>query len=203
MLRIGLTGGIGSGKSTVCRLFAAYGVPIIDADEVSRELVEPGQPALAAILDYFGETLLTHEGRLDRARLRALIFAQPQQRQKLEALLHPLIRQRMLQLAQATSAPYLIFAIPLLVESGWQALVDRILVVDSPVELQYLRTAERDRTSRSQVEAIIATQAPREARLNLADEIIDNSGDMAHLQRQVEQLHQRYLRMASSSTTGP
>lgn len=202
MLRIGLTGGIGSGKSTVCRMFGELGVPVIDADQVSRELVEPGQPALAALIALFGPTLLTAEGRLDRSRLRTLVFADATCRRQVEALLHPQIRRRMLELSATTDAPYAILAIPLLIESGWQSLVERILVIDCPPDAQLHRAAERDGVPPSQVEAIMASQASRAERLAYANDIIDNSGDLAHLRTQVAAIHQRYLTMAAATATG-
>lgn len=202
MLRIGLTGGIGSGKSTVCRMFGELGIPVIDADHVSRELVEPGQPALAALVALFGPSLLTAEGRLDRSRLRTLIFADPSCRQQVEDLLHPQIRQRMLELSTTADGPYVILAIPLLIESGWQALADRILVIDCPPDVQLHRATERDGVPPLQVEAIMASQASRAARLACANEIIDNSGDLAHLHAQVVAIHQRYLTMAAATATG-
>lgn len=198
MLRIGLTGGIGSGKSTITRLFSDLGVPVIDADQVSRELVQPGQPALTQIVTLFGQGILTPEGTLDRGRLRECIFAEPMLRDQLEAILHPLIRQQILEHLSKFDSPYAILAIPLLIETGWQSLVDRILVIDCDTESQIVRTMQRDHVSRQQVEAILASQAKRETRLREADEIIDNSGDLAHLQWQVLALHQRYLSLSTA-----
>jgi dephospho-CoA kinase len=195
MLRIGLTGGIGAGKSAACRIFAELGIPVIDADAISREVVAPGEPALATITQLFGPSLLTSDGTLDRSRLRAMIFAEPDLRQRLEAILHPLIRQRMLARVATMHAPYVILAIPLLLEAGWQELVDRVLVIDSPVEQQINRTISRDGISRQQAEAIVAAQMERCERLRQADDIVLNDGDLDHLHRQIATLHQRYLSM--------
>lgn len=196
MLRIGLTGGIGSGKSTVAALFAARGVPVIDADAIARELVEPGHAALADIVAAFGAGVLDADGRLDRARLRARVFDDAAQRTRLEAILHPRIHAVMAQRAAAQTAPYVLLVIPLLFEAGQRTLVDRVLVVDVPVEQQRVRVAARDPLPPEQIDAILAAQLSREQRLAGADEVIDNSGDAAALERQVEELHRRYLQMA-------
>jgi len=196
MLRIGLTGGIGTGKSAACRIFTELGIPVIDADQLSREVVAPGEPALAAITRLFGDSVLHADGSLNRARVRERIFAEPALRHQLEALLHPLIKQRLLSQAEACQAPYVILAIPLLLEAGWQELVDRILVIDAPVELQIARTLHRDGISRAQAEAIVASQMAREVRLTRADDIVINDCDFQHLRDQIHNLHQRYLQMA-------
>jgi len=196
MLVIGLTGGIGSGKSTVAELFAAHGVPVIDTDVIARELVEPGEPALAEIAAAFGEGLVDAQGRLDRARLRNLVFDDAAQRQRLEAILHPRIYARVREELSRIEAPYCLVVIPLLVETGGAALVDRILVVDAPLELRLRRTQSRDGLPEAQARAIAASQAERDRRLSAADEVIDNGGDRAALAAQVEALHARYLTLA-------
>ncbi len=198
MLRIGLTGGIGSGKSTVAALFAARGVPIIDADAIARELVEPGQPALAEIVAGFDAGLLDAQGRLDRGRLRARVFGDARQRLRLENILHPRIHDAMVARAAATRAPYTVLVIPLLFEAAQRDLVDRVLVVDAPVELQRERVLLRDRLPSDQLDGILAAQLGREQRRAGADDLIDNSGDAAALEAQVEALHHRYLALAGS-----
>lgn len=197
MLRIGLTGGIGSGKSTVANLFAARGVPVIDADVIARELVEPGQPALADIVAAFGADMLDAQGRLDRARLRALVFDDPSQRKRLEAILHPRIHAAMTARSQAQSAPYVLLVIPLLFEANQLDLVDRVLVVDAPTETQRARVSARDHLPPALIDSMLAAQWDRQQRLERADDVIDNSGDAAALERQVEALHRRYLVLAA------
>lgn len=202
MLKIGLTGGIGSGKTTVAHYFAALGVPVIDADEIGRELVTPGQPALQAIVDAFGPAALDSAGYLDRVRLRAMVFgeaanANPGPRQLLEAILHPLIRAEMQCRARALTAPYGLLAIPLLVEGGQKDLVDRILVVDAPEALQYQRVRKRDRLSLdAEITAILRTQASRQQRLAVADDVIINDTDLDKLHQQVVVLHHFYQELA-------
>jgi dephospho-CoA kinase len=199
MLRIGLTGGIGSGKSTVAALFAARGVPVIDTDVIAHELVEPGQPALAEIAARFGADLLDGAGRLDRARLRERVFADAGQRKALEAILHPHIGAEMERRLAQSKAPYVLLVIPLLFEAGWQERVDRVLVVDVPVELQRARAATRDRLDAERIDAILAAQASREQRRAGADDLIDNSEDPAALEQQVERLHRSYLALAATA----
>ncbi len=203
MLIIGLTGGIGSGKSTVSKLFAALGVPVIDADVVAREVVAPGEPALAEIVQTFGAHILQQDGTLDRGKLREIIFADPEQRRRLETILHPRIRARMRQQAASVSAPYCIMAIPLLLETGQNAMVHRVLIIDVPQALQVQRACARDGISAAQAQAIIATQVSREERLRRADDILSNDADLAHLEAQVRQLHENYLRLAAASTSHP
>lgn len=198
MLRIGLTGGIGSGKSTVADLFAGHGVTVIDTDRIARDIVAPGSALLQRIAATFGAEVITPDGSLDRARLRQIIFAEPGRRQQLEALLHPVIREHTLaRIAQATGL-YCIVVVPLLLEKGWQSMVDRILVVDSPVELQISRTCRRDGLSPTEVHAILATQFSREERLAAADDVIVNDADRENLVSQVEQLHRSYLELAAA-----
>ena len=197
MLKIGLTGGVASGKSTVARLFENLGAPLIDTDIVAREVVGPGQEGLAAIRDEFGTDVLTEDGRLDRRKLRSIVFADDAKRRRLEALLHPLIRARVMAQLGRVDAPYVIIAVPLLVETDFGKLVDRVLVVDVPVETQLERLMERDGSTRTEAEAMVAAQTTRDARLARADDVIDNSGALAFTQAQVEALHRRYLQLAS------
>lgn len=197
MLKIGLTGGIGCGKSSVAELFAAKGVPVFDADQIAHELVEPGQSALAAIVAQFGDAVLT-DGRLDRAALRERIYADAQARRALEAILHPLVYQTLADRAGRVQAPYCVFAIPLLVETGGRAFVDRILLVDCLPEQQYTRVRGRDGLDDAAIGRIIQAQASREGKLAAADDIIDNTGPAGQLRGQVESLHQAYLAVARS-----
>jgi dephospho-CoA kinase len=192
---IGLTGGIGSGKSTVARAFEALGAAWVDADDVAREIVLPGEPALLAIKQHFGEQVIHSDGTLNRATLREIIFQSPEQRLWLESVTHPNIRERIKQhLTQlkAQGAPYVLLVSPLLFESGQNALVDRTIVIDVPQALQVARTLQRDGVSESQVHAILAAQLPREQRLAQADDVIDNSRDHASMMAQVAKLDQRY-----------
>jgi dephospho-CoA kinase len=198
-LRIGLTGGIASGKSTVAQRFVELGIPVIDADESSRFVVAPGQPGLAELTKRFGAGLLTAEGELDRRALRNLIFADPQQRHDLEAILHPLIRADMARRASAAVGPYLVMAIPLLVERGNPGQVDRILVVDVDEDVQLKRVMARDSTTLEQARAILAAQAPRAVRLKAADDVIVNSGTVSELRQVVDGLHERYLGLAATT----
>ncbi|MDQ7731137.1 dephospho-CoA kinase [Halomonas sp. SpR1] len=194
---IGLTGGIGSGKSTVARAFEALGAAWVDADDVAREIVLPEEPALLAIQHRFGNQIMHQDGTLNRAALREIIFKDPAQRQWLESVTHPRIRERLLQhLARlkAQGAPYVLLVSPLLFESGQNALVDRTVVVDVPQALQLSRTQQRDGVSESQVRAILAAQLSREQRLAKADDVIDNSGDHASMMEQVARLDERYRR---------
>ena len=193
---LGLTGGIGSGKSAVAQCFAELGVHTIDADDAARWVVEPGEPALAKISEHFGQHVLQADGRLDRAALRALIFEQPQQRQWLEQLLHPIIRQRIVDNLATATSPYAILVSPLLIESQQYRLCQRVLVVDVPEALQVSRTVQRDGVPEAQVRAILAAQLSRLQRLEHADDVIANDQDLAHLQQQVEQLHQYYLELS-------
>lgn len=196
MLLIGLTGGIGSGKSTVAQRFAQLGIPVIDADVVARQLVEPGQPALQTIAEQFGSRMLNADGSLNRRALRQQVFANPEQRRQLEAILHPLIRAEMQRQITLLDSPYCILSIPLLIESGWLQSVARVLVVDAPPELQIQRAMQRDHASRETIQAIIDSQVTRQSRLAAADDVITNSGDIASLEAQVDTLHKCYLELA-------
>lgn len=196
-LVIGLTGGIGSGKSTVAGLFRNLGIAVIDADQCSRLVVEPGRPALQEIAQHFGNNILLADGNLDRKQLRNIIFTNPAEKTWLETLLHPLILDEIrMQLANATSA-YAILESPLLVETGQGSLCHRILVVDVTEQQQVERTMQRDNNSRELVSAIMQAQATRAQRLNSAHDVIDNTGQAQYLQQQVERLHRNYLDLAS------
>jgi len=197
VLVIGLTGGIGSGKTAVSDRFARLGVPAIDTDLLARELVEPGQPALAEIVAEFGPDCLDDEGRLHRARLRERVFADPTGRRRLEAILHPRIRTLARERIVRLTAPYGLLVIPLLAETGMTDLVDRVLVVDAPEEMQIRRVIARDGVTETQARRILAAQADRNQRLALADEIVENAGDLATLDQQIAALHQQYSALAS------
>lgn len=190
---LGLTGGIGSGKSAVAAQFAALGVDVVDADQAARWVVEPGRPALAAIAEHFGEQVLQADGQLNRSALRELIFQAPAERGWLERLLHPLIATETAQFLANAKSPYAIMVSPLLIESGQDKLTQRILVVDVPEKLQIERTMQRDRLSAEQVRAIMAAQASRETRLSHADDILVNDRDLAWVKQEVERLHTFYL----------
>ena len=196
-LLIGLTGGIGSGKSTVAELFAARGAAIVDTDAIAHELTGPGGTAIAAIRAEFGERVIRADGALDRDAMRALAFEDPASRRRLEAILHPMIRAESQRRLEAAEGPYAMLVVPLLVESGDRAGgVDRILVVDCAVEVQVERVMRRSGLTRERVQTILAAQASREQRLAAADDVIDNGGAPAALDAQVEALHRRYLRSA-------
>jgi len=203
---IGLTGGIASGKSSVADLFAARGISVIDADLLAREVVTPGEAALAQIATRFGDSVLSADGDLDRRRLRDIVFADQAARRELEAILHPAIRARMDERRAACAAAgesYCICAIPLLVETGQQHRFDRVLVVDLDRQTQIERLLARDAGGREQAEAILASQASREQRLAAADDSIDNRGEPQALEAQVSALHQRYLELAAARRQAP
>lgn len=196
MLRIGLTGGIGSGKSTVAELFAQHGAPVIDTDVIARELVAPGRPAHAEILRLFGASIRDASGALDRRQLRKLVFNNPAERQRLEAVLHPLIRAEVNRRLDALDTAYCIIVIPLLVEGGFNPNIDRVLVVDADEARQVERVAARDQQDPAQVRRILEAQVSRKTRLARADDVIVNDADVAHLKREVELLHARYQALA-------
>jgi dephospho-CoA kinase len=196
--RVGLTGGIASGKSTVARLFEALGVPIIDTDVLSREVVAAGSPVLREIAARFGTGVIAADGTLDRAALRARVFADPAERTALEQLTHPAIRALVEQRSAAAGGEYQIHVIPLLVETDGRSRVDRVLVVDCTEDLQIRRLQARDGETLERARAILAAQAPRAARLSAADDVIVNAGDIGPLRDQVAKLHASYLAMASS-----
>ncbi len=190
---IGLTGGIGSGKTTVANVFAALGVPVIDADVIARELAVPGQAAFREICEAFGETVVGPDGTLDRAALRKRVFENPQARATLEAILHPRIRQAMAKQFSQLQTPYGIACIPLLLETGQTDLVHRILVIDVPKKLQIRRVQARDGLSEPQIRAIIASQCRRDERLAAADDVLVNDQDPKTLNGKIEALHLSYL----------
>ncbi|WP_375057193.1 dephospho-CoA kinase [Zobellella sp. DQSA1] len=197
---VGLTGGIGSGKSTVAALFAELGVEVIDADIIAREVVAPGEPALAAIAEHFGPDVINADGNLDRRALRERVFTRPEQKDWLNALLHPRIRQRMVAACAAARSPYCLLVVPLLVENGLTPLANRVLVVDVSPEQQLARTVKRDHSSEQQIRAIMAAQASREQRLAAADDVVDNSGaELAGVKAAVAALHQKYLALSAGA----
>lgn len=196
MLIIGVTGGIGSGKTAVTDEFKKLGIEIVDADIAARTIVEKGRPALEKIQDRFGPQILQDNGELNRAQLRKIIFEDSEQRKWLEQLTHPLIRDEIIAGLRSATSPYVILSSPLLIESGQFHLVKRTLIVDVPVELQIERTCQRDNNPKPQVQAIIDAQISREKRLEHADDILSNDKDMANLVNQVRSLHQTYLDMS-------
>ena len=193
---VGLTGGIGSGKTAVSDCFARLGVTIVDADVASRVVVAPGRPALQKIEEHFGPQLIDVRGELKRAELRKIIFANKQEKQWLEALLHPLIYAEIVSELRSAISAYAILVSPLLLESGQNRLADRVLVVDVLVEEQLNRTVARDNNSPQQVQSIIESQMPRDQRLSLADDVIENTGTLEDLTDLVRELHERYLLLA-------
>jgi len=195
--RVGLTGGIASGKSTAAKFFGALGIPILDSDQIAREVVEPGQPPLERLVERFGTSILTPDGHLDRPALRNLVFSDPKARADLEALTHPAIGAAMEERSAAAGGPYQILVIPLLVEKNLRAHVDRVLVVDSDEELQIARLRARDGSTPEEARAILNAQASRAARLKAADDVITNDSGMNAVQEQVNALHARYLELAS------
>jgi dephospho-CoA kinase len=193
---IGLTGGIGSGKTAAANRFAAaHGIHVVDADQKSRVVVEPGRPALAHIVDRFGDAMLLDDGTLNRAALRETVFAEPEQRQWLEQLLHPLIRDEIITDLHSATSPYALLVSPLLVESGQNSLTSRVIVVDVPETMQLARTVQRDAVPEAQVRAIMQAQAQREERLRHAHDVLINDSDLAALHAQVDALHARYMQL--------
>jgi len=196
---VGLTGGIGSGKSTVADLFAAQGAVVIDTDLIAHQLTAVGGAAIPAIKESFGAGLILPDGAMDRAAMRERVFADPAEKKRLEAIMIPLIRRTTREAAEQAQGTYLLFVVPLLVESGlWQQRVSRVLTVDCPEEVQLRRVMQRNNLSEAQVRAIIASQASRAERLAAADDVIGNDGDSAALLPQVVRLHQLYLELAKA-----
>ncbi len=194
---VGLTGGIGSGKSTAAKLFGDIGASVVDTDAISHELTQAGGPAIGAIREAFGGQYIAADGSLDRTRMRELVFGNPTAKSKLEAILHPLIRERARTDVATAKQPYVILVVPLLLETGaYRDLVRRVLVVDCGEARQIERATRRSRLSEVQVRAIMATQLSREARRARADDVIDNEGDLNALRAQVEELHAGYLALA-------
>lgn len=198
MLKIGLTGGIASGKSAAAQRFAALGVPVIDADELAREAVAPGSDGLQAAINAFGTDILAADGSLDRRRMRRRVFADPEERRRLEAIVHPRVRTLLDVRLAALQAPYAIVAVPLLVESGLAAEMDRVLVIDVPEELQIHRLMERDGETEARARHMLETQASRSERLAAADDVIVNDGTLAQLDASVQRQHRRYLTLAGA-----
>ena len=198
---VALTGGIGSGKSTVADEFAHLGVTVIDADILARQVVEPGTPALLAIAERFGPQMINDDGSLNRRRLRERIFAYSEDKAWLNALLHPLIQQETRRQMQASTSPYLLWVVPLLVENRLTDKADRVLLVDVPKETQIERTMRRDGVSREHAEHILAAQATREQRLAAADDVIENMGSADAVASHVARLHEKYLMLASQAAS--
>ncbi|MCD9472275.1 dephospho-CoA kinase [Photobacterium phosphoreum] len=196
---IGLTGGIGSGKTTVANLFGDYGIDLIDADIIARDVVAIGSRGLCRIIEKFGNSILLNDGNLDRSQLRAAIFSDPHLKNWLNQLLHPLIREQMLADIDRATSPYCLLIVPLMVENNLQTLTDRLLVVDVDQQTQIMRTQQRDNVSLEQIKNILAAQASRQQRLDAADDIICNNGDNQALLTQVAQLHQHYLALAQAA----
>lgn len=198
MYVVAITGGIGSGKTTVANQFAALGIEVVDADLIAREVVGPGTPALTAIASHFGPGILDEQGRLDRRALRERIFSDPAAKSWLNALLHPIIRSEMLRQCAAANSPYCLLVVPLLVENRLTELADRVLVIDVDEATQIERTCRRDGVNREQAQAILASQASRSERLAMADDVLDNqSGTTETIRARILALHETYLAFAS------
>lgn len=197
ILRIGLTGGIGSGKTVVAQAFAELGVPVIDADVITRELVEPGQPAIEKIKKLLGKEFIGADNRLDRTKLREHVFASPAARKTLESILHPLVHDAIREETNRLNSPYCVIVIPLLIEAEQQSLVDRTLVVDAAEEICIERVVLRDHTTAEAAKQILSAQLDRVTRLEHADDVIKNEGDLESVTDQVARLHQQYLSLAA------
>lgn len=197
MLTIGLTGGIGSGKSTVAKLFSELGIPVYDTDDIARKLTEPGQIALTEIKSVFGASYFDEHGKMDRKKLASLIFNDVKAKKQLESILHPHIRKDLLDLINNCTAPYCVAVIPLLIETNWKNIVDRILVVYTTEENQIYRVIHRDDASENLVKSIIKSQVDTSTRLNAADDIVENNGSIEDLRLKVLALHRKYLDISS------
>jgi dephospho-CoA kinase len=197
MLTIGLTGGIGSGKSTIAEIFIELGVPCCDADEFARSLTQADSPALQEIREIFGSEIVTNDGQLKRQQLRELIFSDPNERKKLEVILHPRIRQKIQQWIKEQTSSYCVVSVPLLAENHNHYPFDRIIVVQLTQASQRKRTAIRDKVDESAIQAIITNQASDQQRLAIADDLIDNNGDIHSLRQQITDLHEKYLKLAN------
>jgi len=202
MLKVGLTGGIASGKSTVSQLFSTLGIDIIDADLIAHQLVEPGQDCLDKITQTFGENFLLNNGELDRHQLRQLIFSDPEAKQQLEAILHPKIRQQLIIQSNNSSSPYCILSVPLLIEAKMASLVNRILVIEIDADEQLKRLCQRDDISKSQAVDIVVAQSSSLQRTSMADDIIINNNSIEKLNVVVESLHKKYLDLAKTISIG-
>lgn len=200
MFRVALTGGIGSGKSTIAQRFSTHGITVIDADAIAHRITAPGEPATAAILSAFGQSISDGAGGIDRKKLATLVFNDEDRRKRLEQILHPLIRAEILKAAQTAMPPYCLLVIPLLVESSMQDLANRVLVVDVDPAIQIARTRERDGRNEEEIRAILRAQVTREQRLTVADDVIVNDGNIEKLNSEVDRLHELYLRMARVTT---
>lgn len=196
VFRIGLTGGIASGKTAVGHMFADLGVPVIDTDEIARQIAAKGQPALDEIGAEFGADILTPDGELDRPRLRSRVFADAARRRRLEAIMHPRIRDKTLEASASAGGPYQVLVVPLLIETDFRQWVNRVLVVDCPESMQRDRLTDRDQAGPDQVAGIMAAQLGRAERLNAADDVIDNAGSLGKTREQVAALHRLYLGLA-------
>ncbi|GGC81961.1 dephospho-CoA kinase [Undibacterium terreum] len=199
---LGLTGGIGSGKTTVANLFADLGASLVDTDLLAHQLTSPSGIAIPDIIRQFGQDFIQQDGAMDRAKMREQVFGHPEEKARLEAILHPLIRSETEKAARAATGSYIIFVVPLLVESGsWKSRVSRVLVVDCPEQTQIQRVMSRNGLSEQQVRAIMAAQVSRETRLQAADDVIANEGDISQISAQVRDLHAKYLKLAESAKT--
>lgn len=198
MLKIGLTGGIGSGKTTAANIFDELGIPVIDADDIAHTLVAKDQPALREIVRTFGAEILKDDGSLDRDRLREIIFSNPNKKKLLESILHPLVYQEMQHQMDSLDSPYVILSIPLLLETGMQHLVDRVLVIDCPVDIQFERVKQRNGLTDDRIASIIEAQIPRTERISAADDIVNNSGSTSKLAEQIKKLHNLYISLGKS-----
>lgn len=204
MLAVGLTGGIASGKSVAADAFIALGVPVLNADQVARDVVAPGTEGLAAIRERFGEAFIQPDGSLDRARMRRHVFADPQARRDLERITHPAIGRRLVQWRDAQRAPYCVLDVPILIESGMDRFVDRILVIDVPAQVQVERLVRRDGIGETLALQMLAAQAGREQRLARAHDVLTNDGPIEVLRQSIARLHEHYLQLAAAGTpSGP
>lgn len=200
MFKVGLTGGIGSGKSSAVRYFQSLGIKVLDADQIARQVVQTGQPALQQIKQEFGESALDESGALNRSWMREQIFTDPESKERLEAITHPLIRQRIMQaMAEPHVTDYLIVDIPLLIEKNYQSLFDAVLVVDCLPEQQIKRVQQRDGSDIALIKGIMKAQASRGERQRNATHVLDNSGTLVHLHQQIDRLHQEFLKLAGST----
>ncbi|MBK8452029.1 MAG: dephospho-CoA kinase [Thiofilum sp.] len=199
MLKVGLTGGIGCGKSAAVSRFQSYGVPVVDADLIARQVVAVGEPALLLLVEAFGAEILTSDGALNRAKLRQIVFSDAEQLKRLEAILHPLIRERIQQAVESyKNAPYVLIDIPLLIEKGYKSLCDRVVVVDCLPEQQVARVLQRDQTTELLIQQIMQTQVPREVRLQHATDVLDNTHTVEQLYQAVDDLHAKLLNIAQT-----
>lgn len=198
MLKIGLTGGIGCGKTTAANLFIELGIPVLDADLIAHTLVNKGQLALNQIEKIFGSTIINEDGSLNRKKLGEIVFSNPHKKKQLESILHPLVYEELQRQLESLDAPYAILCIPLLLETKMQHIVDRVLVIDCPVEVQFERVKRRDQLTDERIFSVINAQTSRQQRLSLADDIIKNSGSTSKLAEQIKKLHNLYISTSES-----